>query len=166
MLPRTRRLIAIVAAVLLVTLAGLLAFVWWGPVPIADKRVMLDFLLGRGIAPPTAAVVEARLRAPPGFRVQVYSADVPLARVLLATGSGDLVVSRTRANVVTLLERDRRCSRSQRSAPPPPADVAGALPGAAAAAAVRFGARRGAAVVAARRSLSQSTRNSSSTRRK
>lgn len=107
MLPRTRRIIAIVAAGLLVTLAGLVALVWWGPVPIADKRVMLDFLLGRGIAPPTAAVVEARLRAPPGFRVQVYSADVPLARVLLATGSGDLIVSRTRSNVVVLLERDR-----------------------------------------------------------
>ena len=107
MLPRTRRLVAIAAAALLVTLAGLLAFVWWGPVPIADKRVMLDFLLGRGIAPPTAAVVENRLRAPPGYRVQVYSADVPLARVLLATGAGDLIVSRTRANVVTLLERDR-----------------------------------------------------------
>lgn len=107
MLPRTRRLIAIAAAALLLALTGLLGFIWWGPVPIGDKRVMLDFLLGRGIAPPSAAVVEARLRAPPGFRVQVYSADVPLARVLLATGGGDLIVSRTRANVVTLLERDR-----------------------------------------------------------
>ena len=35
--------------------AALAAFVWWGPIPVSDKRVMLDFLLGRGIAPPSEA---------------------------------------------------------------------------------------------------------------
>jgi glucose/arabinose dehydrogenase len=41
------------------------------------------------------------------MRVQVYSADVPLARVMLFTPGGDLIVSRTRAGIVSLLERDR-----------------------------------------------------------
>lgn len=47
-----RRLITISLVVLLLLAGGLAAFIWWGPVPISDKRVMLDFLLGRGIDSP------------------------------------------------------------------------------------------------------------------
>jgi glucose/arabinose dehydrogenase len=107
MTARTRRLLVITAASVLVILAALVAFIWWGPVPVSDKRVMLDFMLGRGIAPPSETTVAERLRAPPGFRVQAYSTDVPLARVMIVTPEGDVIVSRTRGNVVSLLERDR-----------------------------------------------------------
>jgi glucose/arabinose dehydrogenase len=41
-----------------------------------------------------------------GFRLEVYSTDVPLARWPLATPAGDLIVARTRADEVVLLERD------------------------------------------------------------
>jgi glucose/arabinose dehydrogenase len=102
-----RRFLVIAAASALVLVAALAAFVIWGPIPVSDKRVMLDFMLGRGIDPPNAATVAERLAAPGGMRVQVYSADVPLARVMLFTPDGDLIVSRTRAGVVSLLERDR-----------------------------------------------------------
>jgi glucose/arabinose dehydrogenase len=102
-----RRFLLIAAASALVLVAALVAFVLWGPIPVSDKRVMLDFMLGRGIAPPSEATVAERLAAPPGMRVQVYSSDVPLARVVLFTPDGDLIVSRTRAGVVSLLERDR-----------------------------------------------------------
>ena len=104
---RTRRFLVITAAAVLVMLAALVAFIWWGPVPVSDKRVMLDFMLGRGIAPPSETTVAGRLRAPPGFRVQAYSTEVPLARVMIVTPEGDVIVSRTRGNVVSLLERDR-----------------------------------------------------------
>jgi len=107
MTARSRRLLRISAVVLAVLLAALASLVWWGPIPVSDKRVMLDFLLGRGIDPPSTTTVADRLRAPAGMRVQVYSADVPLARVMLFTPAGDLIVSRTRAGVVSLLERDR-----------------------------------------------------------
>ena len=107
MKPRTRRFWSIAAMALVAIVAVLAALVWWGPVPVSDKRVMLDFLLGRGIAPPDTNTVVARLRPPPGFRVQLYSAEVPLARVLMFTPQGDLIVSRTRADVVSLVERDR-----------------------------------------------------------
>jgi len=102
-----RRFLVIAAASALVLVAALAAFVLWGPIPVSDKRVMLDFMLGRGIDPPNAATVAERLAAPDGMRVQAYSADVPLARVMLFTPDGDLIVSRTRAGVVSLLERDR-----------------------------------------------------------
>jgi glucose/arabinose dehydrogenase len=102
-----RRFLVIAAASALVLVAALAAFVLWGPIPVSDKRVMLDFMLGRGIDPPNATTVAERLAAPDGMRVQVYSTDVPLARVMLFTPDGDLIVSRTRAGVVSLLERDR-----------------------------------------------------------
>jgi glucose/arabinose dehydrogenase len=107
MKPRTRRILLTTAGTLIAALAALAAFVAWGPIPVSDKRVMLDFMLGRGIAPPSADTVAARLRVPPEFRLQVYSSDVPLARVMAFTPKGDLIVSRTRGNVVSILERDR-----------------------------------------------------------
>jgi glucose/arabinose dehydrogenase len=102
-----RRFLAIAATSALVLVAALAAFVLWGPIPVSDKRVMLDFMLGRGIDPPSTTTVAERLATPAGMRVQVYSADVPLARVMLFTPDGDLIVSRTRAGIVSLLERDR-----------------------------------------------------------
>jgi glucose/arabinose dehydrogenase len=93
--------------VVLVIGIGLLAVIWLGPVTIGDKKLLVDFLLGRGIAPPSAATVSAQLKVPAGFKLQVYAADVPLARWPLATENGDLIVSRTRADAVVLLERDR-----------------------------------------------------------
>ena len=95
-------LVAIVALV-----AALAAFVWWGPITVSDKGMMLGFLLGRGIDPPSATRVAMQLRVPPGLAVHAYSTDVPLARVITFTEAGDLIVSRTRAGAVSLLERDR-----------------------------------------------------------
>jgi glucose/arabinose dehydrogenase len=91
---------------ILVTIAALIAGVWFGPVQVGDKKVMLDFMLGRGIKPPSAEQVSSRLVVADGFRLEVYSTEVPLARWPLATSTGDLIVSRTRADEVVLLERD------------------------------------------------------------
>jgi len=102
-----RRFLVIAGMTVLAVAAALIAFVWWGPVPVSDKRVMLDFMLGRGIEPPSTTTVAERLQAPAGMQVRVYSSEVPLARVLLFTPAGDLIVSRTRANLISLLERDR-----------------------------------------------------------
>lgn len=102
----TRIAAGIVIAVVLL-LAAVAAFVWWGPIPVSDKRVMLGFLLGRGIEAPTPTRVAMQLRMPSGLAVHAYSTDVPLARVIIFTPAGDLIVSRTRAGVVSLLERDR-----------------------------------------------------------
>ncbi|MEY2921212.1 MAG: hypothetical protein RL261_2517, partial [Pseudomonadota bacterium] len=74
---------------------GGIGFVWFGPVQVGNKKVLLDFMLGRGIQPPTAAQAAARLAVADGFRLEVYSADVPLARWPLVTPAGDLIVART-----------------------------------------------------------------------
>jgi glucose/arabinose dehydrogenase len=88
-------------------LTALIAFAWFGPVTVGNKKLLLDFLLGRGIAPPSPALVTQRLRVADGFHVELYSADVPLARWPLATAAGDLVVARTRADEIVIVERDR-----------------------------------------------------------
>ncbi|MDH4312217.1 MAG: PQQ-dependent sugar dehydrogenase [Gammaproteobacteria bacterium] len=98
-------LVLLLPAVALLVVAGL-GYVWFGPVQVGNKKVMLDFLLGRSIEPPTAQQVASRLVVANGFRLEVYSTEVPLARWPLVTPAGDLIVARTRADEVVLLERD------------------------------------------------------------
>jgi glucose/arabinose dehydrogenase len=98
-------LLWLLLTVALLVVAGI-GFVWFGPVQVGNKKVMLDFLLGRGIQPPTPAQAAAQLVVANGFRLEVYSADVPLARWPLVTPAGDLIVARTRADEIVLLERD------------------------------------------------------------
>ena len=100
---RILRWTALAVAALAVLLA---AFIWFGPVQVGDKKVMLDFMLGRGIKPPSTAEAAAKLVVADGFRLEVYSTDVPLARWPLATATGDLIIARTRADEIVLLERD------------------------------------------------------------
>jgi glucose/arabinose dehydrogenase len=98
-------LLSILIAVALLVVAGI-GYVWFGPIAVGDKKVMLDFLLGRSIGPPTAQQVASKLVVANGFRLEVYSTDVPLARWPLVTAAGDLLVARTRADEIVLLERD------------------------------------------------------------
>lgn len=91
---------------LLVVCLGLIGFVWFGPVTVGNKKVLLDFVLGRSIGPLSVAQAAERLKVPDGFEVHLYAA-VPLARWPLATATGDLIVARTRADTLTLVERDR-----------------------------------------------------------
>jgi glucose/arabinose dehydrogenase len=100
---RIARWIFLSLAGLVLALAGL---VWFGPVTIGDKGMLLDMVLGRGIAPPNVAEAKARLVVPAGFRLEVYSTQVSNARWLLATQAGDLVVAQSSNDRVVLLERD------------------------------------------------------------
>jgi len=63
---RLPRILAAVALAALLLVGALAALVWWGPVPISDKRMLLDFMLGRGIEPPSEETVVRRLAVPHG----------------------------------------------------------------------------------------------------
>ena len=91
--------------VALLVVAGI-GFVWFGPVQVGNKKVLLDFMLGRGISRRRPPRQRHDWCVADGFRLEVYSADVPLARWPLVTPAGDLVVARTRADEIVLLERD------------------------------------------------------------
>ena len=105
MSPPMRVFTALLLVALLVV-GALSAFLWLGPVPMSNKKVFLDFLLGRGIETPSEQLIAGQLQAPQGFELNLYAGDLPLARWLLFTSSGDLLVARTRAGEVTLLAKD------------------------------------------------------------
>jgi hypothetical protein len=48
--------------------AAVVGLVWFGPVAVGDKKVLLDFLLGRGIEPPTATQAVSQLLRVSGSR--------------------------------------------------------------------------------------------------
>lgn len=104
---RSRRLFVGALFAVLALVGVLAAALRWGPVTVSDPRMLLDFVLGRGTDPPSMERITARLKVADGFRLQPYSMDVPLARVMVVTPAGDVVVSRTRLGIVSLLERDR-----------------------------------------------------------
>jgi glucose/arabinose dehydrogenase len=104
---RARRLVVGALLAALVLAAAIAGFLRWGPVTVSSPRMLVDFLLGRGIDPPSAEQMAARLEVAPGFSLQAYSTDVPLARVIIVTPAGDVIVSRTRLGIVSILDRDR-----------------------------------------------------------
>ncbi|NJD33002.1 MAG: sorbosone dehydrogenase family protein [Gammaproteobacteria bacterium] len=102
-----RKAVTVVLLTLLLAVAGLALAVRFGIAPVGNPRVLLDFVLGRGIQTPDDATIVGRLKAADGYSVSLYAGDLPLARWLRFTSTGDLIVSRTRGDEVVLLERDR-----------------------------------------------------------
>lgn len=70
------------------------------------------FAADLGINPPgepenlTPSLVHARLKVPAGFSVGIYASDVPNARMLLFTHTGDLLVANPSEDRIKLLARD------------------------------------------------------------
>ncbi|MDD2770388.1 MAG: PQQ-dependent sugar dehydrogenase [Methylococcus sp.] len=59
-----------------------------------------------GVKPPAEEVLRQRLHLPPGFNIAIYAADLPGARMLRFTKTGDLLLSQPQAGAVVLLEKD------------------------------------------------------------
>lgn len=95
-------LLGVVFAVVLLV-AGLITF---GPLKITNLDMILSSITGSGIDSPDESVWRERIVAPEGFSVSVYAAELPMARFMLFSDAGDLLVSRPRAGEIILLERD------------------------------------------------------------
>jgi glucose/arabinose dehydrogenase len=93
-------------AVVLAT-CGVLGYAWLGPPKVGNPKMLFASLFGSGVKTPSPGEVADRLRAAPGFEVDIYEGDIPLARWLLFTDTGDLLVARSRGGEVMLLDRDR-----------------------------------------------------------
>jgi glucose/arabinose dehydrogenase len=102
-----KRSLFAVAALFAVIVLAAAAYLYKHPIAIGDPRMLLNAAIGKSIASPTASVVSERLTAPPGFTVSVYARDLPRVRFLKFSGAGDLLLSRSRAGQIELLERDR-----------------------------------------------------------
>ena len=93
-------LFLLVASVPLVMLAT-------GTIDTTSLRMMLNVMTGMSGPGADQATAERRYRVPQGFSLSVYAADVPQARFLQFTPTGDLLVSRPHAGDILLLRRDR-----------------------------------------------------------
>ncbi len=71
------RLLRWTTVTLLLVLLALIGFVWFGPVTVGNKKVLVDFILGRGIDPPSAAQAAERLKVADGFKVEIYCRNSP-----------------------------------------------------------------------------------------
>lgn len=65
----------------------------------------LKSVLGGAVSPAEEALRQ-RISLPPGFSLTVYAADLPGARMLRFTRTGDLLVSQPNGGAVVLLEKD------------------------------------------------------------
>jgi glucose/arabinose dehydrogenase len=75
------------------------------PERYAVNAPVAQLLLGRGTDAPSDATLRT-LAAPEGFAVSLYATEVPNARFLRFTSSGDLLVSTPRSGRIAILERD------------------------------------------------------------
>ncbi|HET8710292.1 MAG TPA: PQQ-dependent sugar dehydrogenase, partial [Spongiibacteraceae bacterium] len=78
------------------------------PIAIFNPKMLLLVVLGMGSPLAATDDVQQSLHVPPGFSVNVYARDLPMARMLHFTAAGDLLVSRPRAGEIDLLARDSK----------------------------------------------------------
>jgi glucose/arabinose dehydrogenase len=89
-----------------VAIAAIGACSWLLPERFTVNAPIGHLLFGRGIDAPEPAVVDERMRVPPGFVLTAWAEGVRGARVLRFTPAGDLLVSAPVQNSILLLERD------------------------------------------------------------
>src|SRR5262245_55740615 len=96
-----------IGVTILLTLLAAVGFIWFGPVAISDRGMLLNTLIGRGIAAPSPAAAMSQLHVPPGFNLKQFANDLPGVRFMRPTVGGDLLASVPRTGQIVWLEQDR-----------------------------------------------------------
>jgi glucose/arabinose dehydrogenase len=91
---------------LLLTLAVPTYLLGSGTVDTTSLAMMLNVMAGRGIETPPDSLIETRLKVPEGFAINLYASDIPKARFMQFTATGDLLISRPHAGDILLLHRN------------------------------------------------------------
>lgn len=91
--------------VAIVVVAGIGLWIWW-PENLVAKGPFLDFLTGKQVQAPEPGELKKRFKLPQGFNIGIFAANIPHARMMRVTDSGDLVVTSMRDGNVVLLHRD------------------------------------------------------------
>ena len=85
-------------------------FVWLvflGGIAISDRTMLWKMLREEGGETPSAELVARQLRVPEGFRIGVWAADLPSARLMAGTATGDVLLTQPRGGRLLLLRADR-----------------------------------------------------------
>ena len=77
-----------------------------GTIDSTSLRMMLNVMAGVGGPSADEGTLRQRYQVPQGFSLQLYANDIPRARFLRFTPSGDLLVSRPHSGDILLLRRD------------------------------------------------------------
>lgn len=99
------KLVKRLAIAVIVIVVGISAACQFLPEKYAVSAPFMSMMFGIGGGTPSEGVFTNRLRAPDGWSVSIY-AEVPNARMLRFTPSGDLLVSSPRQGSIYRLERD------------------------------------------------------------
>lgn len=77
-----------------------------GTISTTSLRMVLNVMTGSAGPAATEETVRSRYQVPDGFSVSLYAADLPRARFMRFTHTGDLLVSRPHNGDIVLLRRD------------------------------------------------------------
>lgn len=78
-----------------------------GTTDSSTLRVLLNSMAGVSGPEANTEIVRQQYKVPDGFTLELYEANLPRARFLLFTPSGDLLVSRPYSGDIVLLRRDK-----------------------------------------------------------
>lgn len=102
------RKILIGLGVLLLLIASIPVFlIASGTTDRSSMRILLNSMMGMPGPLANSDTVRQQYKVPDGFSLELYEANLPRARFLLFTPSGDLLVSRPHAGDIVLLQRDK-----------------------------------------------------------
>jgi glucose/arabinose dehydrogenase len=96
----------ILLLILIIVLAVPAYLITSGTVSVTSLRMVLNVMTGKGIDTPAEKLISQRLTVPDGFSMNLYAGNLPGARFIRVTSSGDLLVSRPHSGEVVLLRRD------------------------------------------------------------
>lgn len=102
-----KRVLIAVAGLVGLIVAAIIGLLWFGPVAISDKGMLLNVVLGRSVDAPSADAIRTQLRVPQGFKIELFAAELSGARMLQTTSRGDLLVSIPRSGQIVWLAADR-----------------------------------------------------------
>lgn len=102
-----RWLIGVGLGLAALAVAGFIWLVFLGGVALSDRTMIWRMIRDGGIEPPPAEVVARQLTVPSGYSLSLWATDLPSARLMVPTATGDLILSQPRGGLVVLLQADR-----------------------------------------------------------
>ncbi len=101
-----RKLFLTLAVILLLLVSVPLVLIASGTISTSSLRMVLNVMTGYSGDPVDEATVAGRFQVPEGFSIGLFAADLPRARFLHVTPTGDVLVSRPHEGDIMLLHAD------------------------------------------------------------
>ena len=102
-----KRLVVTVLFIIAFVVVTPFAVIYFGPDGIsASAKMLLNGVVGYGIASPSKDVVQHRLVVPEGYQLNLYAEGLGRVRFMAMSEHGDILMSRPNKGEVVLLKRD------------------------------------------------------------